>query len=158
MKDIIDIQTKVITKEQLQKLREEVQKDKYHDRYFLSSNPKEDRIGSYYILYEYPNEKEEKKRRLYIKDTPKDLVVYRLKYYDILRDDAGDTKKAMQLYVLQKTLQFVYKKELEHKEGAEAIEKLLDKVKKARDYFSLKTFLSDNKSPKRKIGSKNKNK
>lgn len=148
------LKTKTASAEELGDLLKYINLPENRHKYYLSSTSKEDRIGKYRSLIVNPDDKENSEsHKIYLKDNDKDLIVYRLRYYDILREDCSNTKKAMQLWTLQKNIEYVFSKELKihQKTGEfEDLQKLLEKVKKARSYYSLKMFLNDNSSGKRK--------
>lgn len=148
------LKTRTISQEDLAELLKYLNLPENKERYYINENPKENRIGKYYLLVENPHDLENSvNTKLYLKENDKDEIVYKIKYYEIISDQAHDDKKAMQLYLLQKNIEFAYNKELkDHKITGEykELSDLLEKVKKARSYFTFKRFLKDNSSDKHK--------
>lgn len=144
------LRTRTVSQEDLGQLLKYINSPENKDNYYLMSDPREDRIGKYHVLVENPLDIENSKKiKLYEKQNDRDIVIYRIRYYDILTEEASDTKKAMQLYVLEKNIEYVYNKELKvHKSTGEfkELSDLLEKVKKAKSYYSFKRFLGDSSS------------
>lgn len=144
------LRTKSVTQEELGQLLKYISLPENSDKFYLNTEVKEDRIGKYRILIQNPEDKENLSSiKIYEKKDDKDLIIYKIQYYDILREEVSNTKKSMQLFALQKSLEYAYKNELkindETGEFKELVE-LLEKVKKARAYYALKVFLNDNSS------------
>lgn len=152
MKNIFDkaIKTKTISKKDLGKLLQYVNLPENRNKYYLNNETQEDRIGKFRQLVFNPSDKENQyTTKLYEVEDDRDPIIYKIQYYDLLRDEISYTKKAMLFYTLQKRIEMTYEKELKINEKTkefEDIADLLDKVKKARSYFNFKMFLSDNKS------------
>lgn len=144
------LKTKTITQEELGQLLKYINLPENKEKYYLNNEAKEDRIGRYRTLVLNPMDRDHLKNiKIYEKEDDKDLIIYRLRYYDILREEESNTKKSMQLFALQKNLEYVYKNELKiHAKTGEfkELQDLLEKVKKARSYYTLKVFLNDNSS------------
>lgn len=152
MKQIFNkaIKTKSVSREDLGKLIQYISQPENIDKYYLNNESKTDRIGKYRTLVFNPNDPEKQyKVKLYEIKNSKDPILYKIQYYDIMRDDLSNTKKAMLLYALQKRIEYIYGKELKINQRTgdfNEIDELLEKVKKARSYYSFKMFLNDNKS------------
>ncbi len=152
------LKTKTISRKDLGELIKYVSLPENSDKYYLTNESKKDRIGTYRNLVINPKDKQHHETvKLYDIEDDRDPIIYKLEYYDILRDDASYMKKAMLLYALQKRIEYIYKKELKIHESTgefKELKELLEKVKKARSYYSFKVFIGDTESDK-KIKSSN---
>lgn len=149
------VKSKTVSPQDLGVLLKYIHSPENKGNYYLTNEIKEDKIGKYRVLVTFPNDPEKKvTTKLYEKDNDPDLVEYKIQYYDILREEISDTTKAMQLYALQKNIEYVFGKELKIHEQTgefEALYTLLEKVKKARAYYSFKMFLGSNQSKKHMV-------
>ncbi len=148
------IKTKTITEDELKKLTDYINLPENQDDFYMSSSSKKDRIGNYREFFLNPSDLEnQKKFKIYEISGPRDLVAFKLQYYDILRDEnTSFLKKSMLLYTLQKRIEYTFKKELKEPDDLKQykeIENLLNKVKKARSYYAYKVFLDNNSSDKK---------
>jgi hypothetical protein len=137
--------TQLMTPEEQGFLMRWISQPENKEKYHLTTELHEDRIGKYRILTKNPRSEDRETVKIYLlpKDR-RDLTEFRLQYYDILRAEKSNTYKAMRLALLAKNLEYAFAQDLkvnEHTGKFAQLHDLLGKIKKARSYYSYKTFL-----------------
>jgi len=139
------IKHQVITPDEQGRLLRYMNLPENKEKYHLTNDVHEDRIGKYWTLTRDPNTPQAQKTKLYLtRPERKDLTIYLLQYYDLLRDEKSNSYKALRLSMLQKNIEFTFAKHLkilDRTNKSDEISQLLQKVKKARAYYSYKMLL-----------------
>ena len=139
------IKTQLMTPEEQGLLMRWISQPENKEKYHLTTEIHEDKIGRYRILTTNPQSEDRTKVKIYLMPKGRrDLTEFRLQYYDILRDEKSNSYKAMRLALLAKNLEYAFSQTIkvnEHTGKFEDLNDLLMKIKKARAYYSYKTFL-----------------
>lgn len=122
-----------------------ISKPENKDKYHLTTELHDDRIGKYRILTIDPRAENHEKVKIYM--IPKnglDLTAFKIQYYDLLRCEKSNSFKALRLSLLVKNMELTFARELKiHARNGrfEDVYELLQKMKKARSYYSYKMLL-----------------